>query len=704
MTGRAAGAGQTALAYIALILLAVILSMMAAPASAAEGKRVALVIGNADYEHVSTLTNPANDAADLARKLTGIGFEVTTGLDLDYTGMRLAVRDFTTAAVGADVVLIYFAGHGIEIENTNYLIPVNATLKSDRDVEFEAIRLDAVVNAVSDTGGLKVILVDACRNNPFLSDMVYASGTRSVGRGLARVDPSGVLVGYAARSGTLAMDGEGRNSPYARALLTHIEEPGLELGKMFRRVRDTVFELTDGAQEPFTYGSLPGRDIFLLPPRATPDLTPDASGALLRMQQMVADFARAEAAGTDRDWTAFLGSYADLPDNQLVTIARQKREAVRMAAMSNLPAARPGATETASGLSTEQMVKEYSSAAAAADISQWTRFIHRYAEYPDHVLMQKAKLKRSALVVSALDRKAEETAQQAAAQRPPEAFLGQEKSLGLTRGQLRDVQSALNARGFDAGPVDGLIGARTRKAISVFQSASGLASTGVLNKSTLAALNFDPAASPRPAPDAATPAAKPDPAARSAAEDSFISGRRAQKHSVSSVRNITGDPKLEKATRALRGQAFVYGYFGGRLYVAVLDQNWRSFSSAVSHARALGGHLVSITSSAENRFVFEMVRYDNRFWHNPEKPPYDLGGPFIGLSRPSGSSDGWRWVSGESLRYTNWARGEPNNYSGDEQFAHFMHKTRTRMSSGLPSSPTWNDKRGESRGHIIEFR
>ena len=231
------------------------------PAWASE-TRVALVIGNSDYDHVSALTNPVNDTADLGAALERIGFDVTVGHNLDYRGMRLALRDFAESAETADVVLIYFAGHGIEIDKVNYLIPTNAELQSDRDVEFEAVRLDAVIRSISNMQGLKIVLVDACRNNPFLSNMAQTSATRSLGRGLGRIDPGGVLVGYAARGGTLALDGDGRNSPYAQALLQHIEEPGLELGKLFRKVRDTVYSLTDGFQEPFTYGSLPGEDIF----------------------------------------------------------------------------------------------------------------------------------------------------------------------------------------------------------------------------------------------------------------------------------------------------------------------------------------------------------------------------------------------------------------------------------------------------------
>jgi hypothetical protein len=263
--------------WVCLLVLLPALFLAGTSLAAAE-KRVALVIGNSEYAHVSNLSNPANDAEDLSMSLKRIGFRVTTGLNLDYNAMRLAIRDFTEAAADADIVIIYFAGHGIEIENTNYLIPVNAALRSDRDVEFEAIRLDAIVNAVADTPGLKIVLVDACRNNPFVGQMTRVSATRSIGSGLAAIEPGGVVVGYAARGGTLAQDGDGRNSPYAKALLEHIEQPGLELGKLFRRVRDRVFSLTDGFQEPFTYGSLPGDDIYLVPKTQQVALIPEAPG------------------------------------------------------------------------------------------------------------------------------------------------------------------------------------------------------------------------------------------------------------------------------------------------------------------------------------------------------------------------------------------------------------------------------------------
>jgi formylglycine-generating enzyme required for sulfatase activity len=236
-----------------------------APAvSAAE--RAALVIGNSDYAAVERLSNPANDAAALAGALEGAGFDdVTLALDLDYAGMRRTLADFSRRSAGAEVALVYFAGHGIEIGGTNYLIPTDATLAHVEDVEFEAMPLDTVMSAFSRAGGLRLLILDACRNNPFARAMERTGASRSIGRGLARVDPPGgsTLIAYAAREGTVAADGEGEHSPFAAALMRHIATPSVDVRLMFGRVRDEVLAATGGQQEPFTYGSLGGGQLYL---------------------------------------------------------------------------------------------------------------------------------------------------------------------------------------------------------------------------------------------------------------------------------------------------------------------------------------------------------------------------------------------------------------------------------------------------------
>lgn len=230
------------------------------------GKRVALVIGNSAYEHTTQLINPKNDAEDIAKTLIEIGFDVTKIDNANFSTMRKALRDFGRKSQGSDIAMVYFAGHGMEVDKNNYLIPVDAQLVSDQDVEYEAISIELLNRAVSGASGLRMILLDACRNNPFVNKMSRSVSTRSIGRGLAPVEPQhGSLVSYAAREGTTAADGEGRNSPYTKALIEHIKKPGVDVRLLFAKVRDSVLAATSGVQEPFMYQSLPGKEVLLVP-------------------------------------------------------------------------------------------------------------------------------------------------------------------------------------------------------------------------------------------------------------------------------------------------------------------------------------------------------------------------------------------------------------------------------------------------------
>jgi uncharacterized caspase-like protein len=250
-------------------------------------KRIALVIGNSAYRHVTPLTNPKNDAHDVAVKLKALKFEVIESLDADYRHLRSALQQFGRAAVGADIAMVYYAGHGIEVNKQNYLIPIDAKLKSDVDVEFETVDLDLLMRAVTPAKKLRVVVLDACRDNPFLQTMTRSlAATRSIGRGLAKVEPIGdTLVAYAAKAGSVAADGAGRNSPYAAALLKHLGEPGLEIGLLFRKVRDDVLARTSGQQEPFVYGSLGSEGFYFRKAPAAATSKPGAAPAPTASQE-----------------------------------------------------------------------------------------------------------------------------------------------------------------------------------------------------------------------------------------------------------------------------------------------------------------------------------------------------------------------------------------------------------------------------------
>ena len=226
--------------------------------------RVALVIGNSAYRHVPALPNPANDAADVAASLQRLGFSVVVAKDAAFDDVRRALIEFGGRAREADMAIVYFAGHGLQIDGENWIVPVDAALNSDSDVETETVGLKSLVSSVSGARTLGLVILDACRNNPFDAQMRRVGRTRAVSRGLAPVEPpDNVLVAYAAKDGTAANDGNGRNSPFTSALLQHVETPGLEIDFLFRNVRDDVLAATDGRQQPFFYGSLSREAVYL---------------------------------------------------------------------------------------------------------------------------------------------------------------------------------------------------------------------------------------------------------------------------------------------------------------------------------------------------------------------------------------------------------------------------------------------------------
>lgn len=227
------------------------------------GKRVALVIGNSSYATVAKLPNPQRDADSVGAALRSAGFQVTVAKDLTRERLITTLIAFAREADSADWGLVYYAGHGLEIGGINYLIPVDARLSSDRDVELEGVPLNQVLGAVERARRLRLVLLDACRDNPFLAQMKRTMATRSVGRGLASVEPeAGTLVVYAAKHGETALDGDGTNSPFATAFVKNIATPGVEVRRLFDFVRDDVMETTRRQQQPFSYGSLPGRQDF----------------------------------------------------------------------------------------------------------------------------------------------------------------------------------------------------------------------------------------------------------------------------------------------------------------------------------------------------------------------------------------------------------------------------------------------------------
>ena len=300
--------------------------------------RVALVVGNSTYSHIARLPNPENDAADMAAVLQRLGFEVTTAQDADRASLNEALRVFTRESVGADMALVFYAGHGLEMDGVNYLVPVDARLERDTDVRFETVALDDVLAATAGAS-LRMVILDACRNNPLARSMQRTVARRSVSGGSfgdLNEDLLGdeTLVAYAAAAGTTAADGRGRNSPYTSALLAYLEEP-LELSAVFRRVRARVLDSTDGQQRPHEYGSLV-REHYLSGVSTTPPIAvAGADGARLQQEnlfwQSIMDSTNAA------DFEAYLGQF---PDGVYRALA-VNRLAERRAAPGDPPRTRP---------------------------------------------------------------------------------------------------------------------------------------------------------------------------------------------------------------------------------------------------------------------------------------------------------------------------------------------------------------------------
>jgi Caspase domain/Lysozyme inhibitor LprI len=301
------------LRILMFVLLALPISMV--PAAAQE--KVALVIGNASYTNATTLANPRNDAKAVADKLTSIGFEVALYEDLNGQDFRVALGVFSEKALKAELALVFYAGHGIEMNGQNYLIPVDAAMKSEATAQFEAVPLEQVLGAVREAGKLGMVMLDACRDNPFANSMTRKNGTRAVSRGLAPVSvegEKGILVSFAAEAGSTADDGDADHSPYTAALLEVLDQPGMEVGRMFRTVRAKVRATTGDKQVPIEQMQLPDEEIYLVSGTAPASGTDTAPlPKAVPVNDPTVEYFAAVKAGTTQALADFIQSHPTHP-------------------------------------------------------------------------------------------------------------------------------------------------------------------------------------------------------------------------------------------------------------------------------------------------------------------------------------------------------------------------------------------------------
>lgn len=326
---------------IRLWLVALTTILFFAP-STAEARKVALVIGNGDYANTTRLVNPGNDIRIIAASAKAAGFDdVTVAADLAVNDFQKAMRDFRAKADGAEVAMVYYAGHGIEAQGKNWLIPTDAQLKSDLDLPYEAINLDRMMEAVSGAQ-IRMVVLDSCRNNPF--GRSWRSGTRAVENGLAGVEADDVLVIFAAAPGQTAADGTSGNSPFATSLAKRLPQPDTPVQLLGGLIRDDVLKATGGSQRPFVSASITGTPVYLVP-RAAPAA---AAGDRSAIEDIL--WKGAVAENSVRAFSAYLAEFpsgkfaSEASDNIGRLLKRPARPTAAVATAAKIPTPVPAAS------------------------------------------------------------------------------------------------------------------------------------------------------------------------------------------------------------------------------------------------------------------------------------------------------------------------------------------------------------------------
>jgi hypothetical protein len=312
-----------------LVILNLMFLVQSYPSQAASPeKRVALVIGNSAYQNTPSLANPRNDATEMGKVLKRIGFDVDVVVDATKPQMDQALRRFGNNLAGAIAAVFYYAGHGIQVDGINYILPVDATLSTERDLSWEVSDLTTVLKQMEGHNRVNLLFLDACRDNPLSQTLARSMGeSRSsvIGRGLAPMKANaGTLISYSTKEGEVAADGKGKHSPYTEALLKHIEVPGVEIGLMLRKVREEVIAATKNKQVPWEYGSLLGEFYFTGPVtiQVQPKVYNSATGS--KNESLYWEFIMNE-----NDPAAYEDYIKNYPDGVFVELAKRKINALK---------------------------------------------------------------------------------------------------------------------------------------------------------------------------------------------------------------------------------------------------------------------------------------------------------------------------------------------------------------------------------------
>ncbi|CTQ42750.1 caspase family protein [Roseibium aggregatum] len=468
------------------IITCLLLLVFAASAAHAE-RRVALVIGNSGYANVAELKNPYNDAKGMSDKLTDLGFDVVTGLDLSLRDMRQTVREFIKKLDNADLALFFYAGHGIQVNGENYLVPVDAELSTHLDLDFEALPANLVLNAMEQSTKVNLVFLDACRNNPFTENLARSMGTRSsaVGRGLAKIGSGvGSLVSFATQPGNVALDGDGENSPFTTALIKHLGTPGQDITRDLVMVRRDVLEATKGQQVPWDNSSLTG-EVILKQLEMVQPVEPEKPA--INPQIELAYWDSIKSGESIAYFETYLTRY---PEGQFADIAKIRIDELKN--RSEAEAARNAKPDTSAEIAFWQSIQN------ATRPEMYETYLE---QYPDGIYAKLARLN-----ISSLQQQAEAAATAAAAAKAAKAadasnstspaqeitvaalpqqvtvstetapaIVPSTSSRSLSPEELATaMQTELNRLGCSVGRVDGDWGNRSRQALRTFSREAGV--------------------------------------------------------------------------------------------------------------------------------------------------------------------------------------------------------------------------------------
>ena len=389
----------------ALLLTVVMVALVALGDARADApRRAALLVANGNYVHAGSLKNPVSDAGLVASALKSAGFQIVDAdPNLGIGPFRDALRRFRANAAGAQVALIYYAGHGIEARGKNWLIPTDAVLQQDADLDYEAIDLDLVLSA-TEGAEMRVVILDACRNNPF--GHAWRRTQRAVGQGLAPIDVDDVLVIYSAAPGQTASDGRGANSPFAEALARRLPQPGLPIQLLGGMVRDDVLRATGDQQRPFISASITGTPFILVPDPGAGPVSQAAAVVAPDSQSVEMMYWQSASAGDDvNQLRAYLNRY---PNGSFVALAKARIATLEHAGPAGVTAERTLPRSPAIDPRAVEL-DFWNSVSASNDAAQLKAYID---QYPSGMFVRAARAK-----IAALGRSAAPTALAAASRR-----------------------------------------------------------------------------------------------------------------------------------------------------------------------------------------------------------------------------------------------------------------------------------------------